>query len=68
MTITGFMLKKLQKESKFSIENNILSSYTNWILLNIALMILFWEKFKSSSVLATGYFLYKTVVESFNLF
>lgn len=36
--------------------------------LNIALMTLLWEKLKSSSTLATGYFLNKTVVESFNLF
>lgn len=68
MTITGFLLKALHKASKFSMENNILSSYIKWILLNIALMILFWEKLKSSSALATGYLLYKTVVANFNLF
>lgn len=31
-------------------------------------MILFWEKLNSNERLATGYFLNKTVVESFNLF
>lgn len=61
--------KKIETESKFNIENSVLSSYTNWILIKYCFNdIILGKKIKTSSTLATGYFLNKTVVESFNLF